>query len=174
MAHPARDVTVQLLQGLGLSDLEAKDLEIGIFNSVIDYASANKISLSWCSDLFHEIYLSKARSIYSNLKTDSYIRNENLMSRLKDHDFLPHELPFITKESMFPEAWNDIIETERLRSKEAYEVKQAAMTDQIKCGHCIKKGWKSRITYFEKQIRSADEPITTFYKCHTCGHRWKM
>lgn len=66
------------------------------------------------------------------------------------------------------------MEKERLRSKEAYEMKQSAMTDQIKCGHCVKKGWKSKITYYEKQIRSADEPITTFYKCHTCGHKWKM
>ena len=169
-----RELTAKLMEDLGLSELEAKDLEIGIYNATIDYASANKISLSWTSELFQDAYAAKARSIYANLKADSYIQNKNLISRLKDRDFLPHELPFITKESLFPEAWQEIIEKERLRSKEAYEIKQAAMTDQIKCGHCIKKGWKSRITYFEKQIRSADEPITTFYKCHTCGHRWKM
>lgn len=173
MAH-LRENTVELLKNIGLTELEAKDLEIGIYNSTIDYASANKISLSWCSELFQELYLAKCRSIYGNLNANTYIKNKNLLNRLQDRDFLPHELPFVTKESVFPEAWQEIIEKERLRSKEAYEVKQAAMTDQIKCGHCIKKGWKSRITYFEKQIRSADEPITTFYKCHTCGHRWKM
>ncbi len=27
--------------------------------------------------------------------------------------------------------------------------------------------------YFQIQIRSADEPMTTFYKCCKCGHRWR-
>lgn len=27
--------------------------------------------------------------------------------------------------------------------------------------------------FFQLQIRSADEPMTTFYKCVKCGHRWK-
>ncbi|EON95948.1 putative dna-directed rna polymerase iii subunit rpc10 protein [Phaeoacremonium minimum UCRPA7] len=27
--------------------------------------------------------------------------------------------------------------------------------------------------YFQVQIRSADEPMTTFYKCMKCGHRWR-
>ncbi|KAK5656353.1 hypothetical protein OQA88_4733 [Cercophora sp. LCS_1] len=27
--------------------------------------------------------------------------------------------------------------------------------------------------YFQVQIRSADEPSTSFYKCMTCGHRWR-
>lgn len=173
MAH-LRDSVVQVLSTLGLSELEAKDLEIGIFNSTIDYASSNKISLSWFSELFQEAYLAKSRSIYANLSKDSYIGNPRLQDRLHDKEFMPHDLPFITKESMFPEMWDPIMEKERIRSKEAYELKQNAMTDQIKCGHCVKKGWKSKITYYEKQIRSADEPITTFYKCHTCGHKWKM
>ncbi|KAM7205282.1 hypothetical protein V8F33_001113 [Rhypophila sp. PSN 637] len=27
--------------------------------------------------------------------------------------------------------------------------------------------------YFQVQIRSADEPMTTFYKCMTCGNQWR-
>ncbi|KAK3996484.1 hypothetical protein QBC44DRAFT_304440 [Cladorrhinum sp. PSN332] len=27
--------------------------------------------------------------------------------------------------------------------------------------------------YYQVQIRSADEPMTTFYKCMTCGERWR-
>ncbi|KAG4306101.1 hypothetical protein PORY_000089 [Pneumocystis oryctolagi] len=27
--------------------------------------------------------------------------------------------------------------------------------------------------FFQIQIRSADEPMTTFYKCTKCGHRWR-
>lgn len=34
-----------------------------------------------------------------------------------------------------------------------------------KCDH-------TRAYYFQLQIRSADEPMTTFYKCCSCGHQW--
>lgn len=27
--------------------------------------------------------------------------------------------------------------------------------------------------FYQLQIRSADEPMTTFYKCTTCGHQWR-
>jgi DNA-directed RNA polymerase III subunit RPC11 len=34
------------------------------------------------------------------------------------------------------------------------------------CGH-------HRAYFHMLQIRSADEPMTTFYKCEKCGNRWK-
>lgn len=27
--------------------------------------------------------------------------------------------------------------------------------------------------FYQLQIRSADEPMTSFYKCTTCGHQWR-
>ncbi|KAI0201703.1 hypothetical protein F4808DRAFT_95865 [Astrocystis sublimbata] len=27
--------------------------------------------------------------------------------------------------------------------------------------------------FYQVQIRSADEPMTSFYKCMACGHRWR-
>lgn len=30
----------------------------------------------------------------------------------------------------------------------------------------------SRAYFYQVQIRSADEPMTTFYKCTACGNRW--
>ena len=35
-----------------------------------------------------------------------------------------------------------------------------------KCEH-------NRAYFMQMQTRSADEPMTTFYKCCECGHRWK-
>jgi len=50
-----------------LSQIELDDLEIGIFNSSLDYATENKIQLSWQCQQFIEIYTNIARCIYSNL-----------------------------------------------------------------------------------------------------------
>ena len=173
MAH-MREIVRERFQDIGLSPIEAQDMEIGIYNATIDYASTSRIPLSWMSDVFQEAYMVKARSMFANLKKDSYIKNESLGDRLANREFFPHDLPFITRESVFPDLWQPIIVKESLRSKEAYEYRQASMTDHIKCITCLKKGWKSKITYYELQTRSADEPMTLMVKCHTCGHRWKM
>ncbi len=158
-----------LYESIGLSSIEAQDLEIGVYNSTLDYASTNGIVLSWVSDLFREVYLAKARSLYANIWTKSYISNTKLIERLKEGEFAPHEIANMTNDRMFPEHWKEIVEKELLRSKAAYEVTQAAMTDQIKCGKCK----KNKISYYELQIRSSDEPSTHFYRCLSCGHRWK-
>ncbi|OHE99393.1 transcription factor S-II [Colletotrichum orchidophilum] len=39
---------------------------------------------------------------------------------------------------------------------------------------CPKDGCNGdEAAFFQVQIRSADEPMTTFYKCMTCGNRWR-
>lgn len=40
---------------------------------------------------------------------------------------------------------------------------------EFKCGKCLNR----KVLTYQKQMRSADEPMTTFYHCQTCGHRWK-
>ena len=75
--HTVRDKFKDLLiNNLELTELEATDLEIGVFNSTLDYANSLRIQLSWNCPLFIESYINNARSIYANLKTDSYINNE--------------------------------------------------------------------------------------------------
>lgn len=165
-----REFVQKQFEKLNLTEDESKDLEIGIYNYSIDYATLHRIPLSWNSMLFNEIYLSKCRSVYANLNKDTYIKNSHLLERLNEKEFSPHDIPSFTPDRVFPEAWNDIITKEMLRAKSAYETSQVSMTDQMKCGKCK----KNKISYYELQTRSADEPLTTFYNCLLCGHRWKQ
>lgn len=158
-----------LKKNLNLTDIEATDLEIGIFNSTLDYAHSLKIQLCWTNSLFMDTYINNARSIYSNLKQDSYIGNKNLYKKLKEGEYLPHEIAYIPKEEMFPEIWKDIIDKQKLKFKAAYEIKQVSMTDVIKCGKCK----NNKISYYELQIRSGDENMTQFFCCITCGNKWR-
>lgn len=164
-----RDEVVNLFATLDLSELEAKDLEIGVFNSSIEYSHANSVPVSWNSEVFREMYLAKGRSVFSNLKPDSYIGNKTLVSRMKEREFLPHELSYKTRDTVHPEAWRHIIDADMMRNKNAYETTEAAMSDQITCGKCKKK----KVSYREMMCRSADEPMTIAFTCLLCGHRWK-
>lgn len=168
--HQIRDKFKELLvQNLKLTDEEATDLEIGIFNSTLDYAYSLRIQLCWHNTVFMDSYINNARSVYTNLKSDCYVGNKTLYSKLKNKEYLPHEIAYISKEEMFPEIWKDIIDKQKLKFKAAYEIKQVSMTDAIKCGKCK----NNKISYYELQIRSGDENMTQFFCCIICGNKWR-
>lgn len=170
--HAMRDEFRKLLiDGLDIPELEATDLEIGVFNATIDYANSLKIQLSWKCQMLADTYMNIARSVYSNLKKESYVGNESLLSRMLDKkEFLPHVLPYMLYQDIFPERWKHIVEKNQLRFKAAYEVKQVAMSDMITCSRC--KGKK--VSYYELQTRSGDEASTLFMNCLICGKKWKQ
>lgn len=165
-----RNRAIDMFQRLPLTQIQAKDLEVGIYNFCIDYATENLIPLTWSCDVFKELYLAKCRSMYMNLNPSSSIRNKRLLERLQDNEFMPHDIATMKPENLYPEIWKDILDREILRTKSAYEPQAVAMTDRYTCGKCK----KNRCSYYELQTRSADEPMTMFINCLHCGHRWKM
>jgi DNA-directed RNA polymerase subunit M/transcription elongation factor TFIIS len=170
--HKVRDEFHSLLlNNIYMSPLEATDLEIGVFNCTIDYALSNKIQLSWKCQLFIDTYINIARSIYSNLKTNSYIGNKDLLKRMTEYkEFNPHMLPYMQCHNIFPERWKSIIDKNNLRIKEAYEFNIVAMSDMITCMRCKSK----KVSYYELQTRSGDEASTLFMECLICGKKWKQ
>lgn len=165
------DFKNMLINNLNIPELEATDLEIGVFNATIDYANTSKIQLSWKCQLLIDTYINISRSIYSNVKKDSYIGNSLLFSRmLEQKEFNPHMLPYMLCHNIFPERWKDIIEKNQLRFKAAYEIKLVAMSDMITCMRCKSK----KVSYYELQTRSGDEASTLFMNCLICGKKWKQ
>ena len=65
----------------------SENIEKGIYNNILDIADEKSIIKTWENDLFKNLYVNKAISIYSNLKSDSYLNNKRLMSRLLDNEF---------------------------------------------------------------------------------------
>ena len=51
-----RENVLKLFSKLSITQLQTKDLEIGIYNNCIDYAIDNKIPLRWESEMFKSLY----------------------------------------------------------------------------------------------------------------------
>jgi DNA-directed RNA polymerase subunit M/transcription elongation factor TFIIS len=158
-----------IFQKLDLPTNAVINLEKGIFNFSIDYATNVGALKVWDNPVFRNIYYNKVKSVYSNLKSDSYLKNNRLIHRLNDKEFNSYELPYMNYISTFPENWKVLIDKKYERDKILYESKPEAMTDQYKCGKCKKR----ETSFYELQTRSADEPMTTFITCLNCGHRWR-
>ena len=68
------------------------NLEIGIYNYAVKEATSRKILKKWDNKLFVEIYISRFRSLYTNLKKDYLkeliINGELTMQQIIKYDSL--------------------------------------------------------------------------------------
>jgi DNA-directed RNA polymerase subunit M/transcription elongation factor TFIIS len=146
----------------------AEDLERGIFNAAVAFATAKGIVRNWQNPRFAEAYVSAYRYVRGNLDPSCYVGNTRLFARLVEGEFAPHEVPSMRPEHAFPEVWKDVLDRKVL--KDSYRDKPESMTDQYKCKKCK----KNKTAYTELQTRSADEPMSVFISCLTCGNRWRL
>ena len=145
------------------------DIERGIYNNTLEYATKNNIIKKWDNKNFKKIYIAKVMGVYANLDNTSYIQNKRFINRFKQEEFTPYNIANMDKLQMFPENWKDIYDEKEKRDKVLYEVDKSMATDLFTCGRCKKK----ECSFYELQTRSADEPMTTFVTCLNCGLRWK-
>ncbi|KAF7293135.1 DNA-directed RNA polymerase subunit [Mycena chlorophos] len=77
----------------------------------------------------------------------------------------PYEFP-ITKQMTSRTKLERKAVDDVLGGEEMWKHADATMATCDKCNH-------DRAYFYQLQIRSADEPMTTFYRCAQCGHRWR-
>ena len=157
-----------------LGNILSKEQSILLEKSIVEYTintcKQKRIPCKWTNTTFKKRYINKVRSLFTNLKDDSYVKNTNFIKRITDENIDITQLPSMSFQEIFPEHWKKMMDEKYKKEKILYEEKQEAMTDQYKCGRC-----KSRkCTYYELQTRSADESMTIFITCINCGNRWKQ
>jgi len=148
----------------------SRNIEKSIYNYSIQVASKRGIKKHWNNPVFRNLYESKIRSIYSNLKKDSYLKNPDFKDKVLGGEIDIQKIAYLSAYDIFPEVWKDLLDLKTKRDKLKYELKPEAMTDVFKCRKC---GSRS-CSYYEVQTRSADEPMTQFINCLDCGNRWRQ
>lgn len=148
----------------------ALNIERGIFNQAIYlYSNYNYHTESW-NEQFKRLYMGRCFIIYHNLNPNSTISNEKLLFRLLSKEFSEFQLCAFTPKQIFPEKWNELDELcKQLEPK--YSKEPQTLDDGVfKCGKC--KTYKT--TYYQLQVRAADEPLSTFVTCLNCKNKWRF
>lgn len=173
MSHQVRDKTIELISSIKnnkLNELEIKDIEIGIFNWTIDFCIKNNIIKNWDNNKFKKIYINKSISVISNLDPKQYLKNKYLLKLLQNKKIIPHEIPYMKNEDIYPDKWNNIKNILEKKVEGLKNNKNISITDQFRCGKCKKR----ECSYYELQVRSADESATLFITCLNCNAKWKQ
>ncbi|XP_068193222.1 transcription elongation factor A protein 2 [Antennarius striatus] len=114
-------------------------------------------------------YKTRLRSRISNLKDQ---KNPDLRRNVLCGSISPQRIASMTAEEMASAELKQIREAltkESIREHQLSKV-SGTETDMFICNKCHGKS----CTYTQVQTRSADEPMTTFVLCNSCGNRWKV
>ena len=158
-----RENVRERLQGFIPDENMCKNLEKGIYNYCIKEATERQIVKKWDNVYFVHLYIDRLRTLYYNLK------NPQLVERITSEEIKPHEVAFMSHQQIMPEKWASLLSDKKIRDANIYAPKLEASTDGFTCRKCKSK----ECSYYQLQTRSADEPMTTFVTCITCGNRWK-
>eukprot|EP01028_Stygiella_incarcerata_P006790 TRINITY_DN2767_c0_g1_i1.p1 TRINITY_DN2767_c0_g1~~TRINITY_DN2767_c0_g1_i1.p1 ORF type:complete len:326 (+),score=96.54 TRINITY_DN2767_c0_g1_i1:117-1094(+) len=138
-------------------------------------AGMDEMLVSLASDMEQGIYEScKLRSLYKNtllsrvqlLKKYRDVRMALLAGELSVSDFLSKK-PQDFASSEVRDKWRQAEMEDRRKS--TVHIPEAKESSFLKCRVCGKGG----VTYNQAQTRSADEPMTVFYFCPSCGSRYR-
>jgi transcription elongation factor S-II len=140
----------------------AQNLEIGIYNYAIREATEKKIVKSWKNPYFRYLYRDRLQTIYFNLTS-------SIIQQFLEGEQTPQSFVFLTHQEMRPELWKELLDKKQKRENSQTTVRHST-TDLFTCRKCSSK----HCTYYELQIRSADEPATVFVSCLDCGKHWRM
>ncbi|CCD24593.1 transcription elongation factor DST1 NDAI_0D02790 [Naumovozyma dairenensis CBS 421] len=114
-------------------------------------------------------YKEKYRIIYSNIISKN---NADLKNKIANNDISPEYLVTCDPKELAPEHLKQKLE--EIKKQNLFNAQGAtierSVTDRFTCGKCKEK----KVSYYQLQTRSADEPLTTFCTCEACGNRWKF
>jgi len=113
-------------------------------------------------------YLDKYRALSYNLRDP---KNASLRREVLEGELEAVRLVTMRAEDLANAETRGLFEEmrkQRLRA-EMQAAPEQVTTDEFKCGKCGKR----KCTYYQKQTRSSDEPMTTFITCVNCGHKWR-
>lgn len=161
--HVANKITKMLELDYEKDAVVGRNIEKTIYNHAIQEAQNKSLIKKWDNPFFRILYLTRLKSILSNLKHNTEFREQILNKQISYK-----QLAQMTHQEMDPKRWETQIKEKIERDKAKYET-QKRINSEFTCFKCK----SNNCDYYQLQTRSADEPMTTFVSCLDCGNRWK-
>ena len=168
-----RPFVTQRLSTIFNPDTERKYI-VNIEKSIFNWALVNCIGgQNWKNISLREQYKQKWMGIWFNL---NHKENSGLVQRIRDGEVKTSQMASLGHRELWPGGpWDAAMDASKERSAQKFlRSKQAELPADYeglnKCGKCK----SMRTTYYQLQTRSADEPMTTFCRCHECNNHWKF
>ena len=157
------NVRVNLNKTYSLDELYCCNMEKGIYNYAIQIARKCYHSNVVTRMQISMFYLSVLKKIIANL-------NDDMINKIISREWRSYDVVFKTHQELCPDRWMNMLDQNAEKIKNKFTNKLQAASTLYTCGKCK----KNETTYYQVQIRSADEPMTTFITCCHCGNHWRM
>jgi len=124
-------------------------------------------------------YIAKLRQLSFNLKKNADLRGRVLRGDVAAKALLEMDADQLATAEVQEERRRMAEYQHDARSldwqkKNQARIDAAAGIDTSKTMYPCPKCKSTRVSNYEKQTRSADEPMTQFFECIDCGHRWRF
>lgn len=145
------------------TDTLCVNLEKSIFNHTV----RNVDEPSWENKWFSNMYKHKFLQIQYNMLKSPSLKQKIISKQLKTSEVVE-----LKPQHLWPGGPTDKTIEDRIIKdlRKAYLAKENQNQEGFfTCNRCKTK----KTTYYQLQTRSADEPMTTFVSCLSCGKNWK-
>jgi transcription elongation factor S-II len=137
-----------------------KKLSTSLENSLDTFCNDYLAFKNLDGEYYENIYYAKYKELCDAFK------ETNLKEKILQKEIEIDSICSLPTYKLNPSKWTEIItKKEQVKNK----MDNLASTDNYKCKKCK----KNKCTVSQAQTRSADEPMTTFVKCLTCGYTMK-
>jgi len=165
-----RELCISKFNSLLNNDELSTKIENSIYKYAIEQSTEKGILQNIENKYFKRIYVNKIITLYNNLDKNSYIKNVSFFDRLLNNEFDVDMIAFLSPQEINKEHWKKYLDRQVANDEFFYSRTVGTHTTEYKCGRCKQRN----CTYYQLQVRSSDEPMTTFVECLNCHNKWSF